>query len=83
MKKLEAIKIFVQNPLCTAIQGIQSKTEDYYKNQVSRNHGLSKLPTIGILDLFPQLEETKVHYSFIPGTSYFGLCFTQGICQKI
>jgi hypothetical protein len=69
MKKIEAIKIFVQNPISAIIQGIQAKRKDFYKNQVSKNHGLSKLPTIDILDLFPQFEETVSYYSFLPGTS--------------
>jgi hypothetical protein len=69
MKKIEAIKIFAQNPVSVLIQGIQAKRKEYYKNKVLKNHNLSRLPTVDILDLFPLLEETIAYYSFLPGTS--------------
>lgn len=51
------------------MHGILDANEKFHKKRVKSNHNLEQLPTIDILDLFPNFQETLSTYSFLEGTS--------------
>lgn len=69
MKNILALKILLQNPIAVIIEGIRIREQHYYRKNTISDYNLDKLPTIDILDLFPNLEETIKSYSFLTGTS--------------
>jgi hypothetical protein len=69
MNKKLGLKILVQNPLAVIMEGIRVNQQEYYKKQIASTYNIEKLPTIDLLDLFPDLNETIDPYSFLTGTS--------------
>jgi Methyltransferase domain len=55
--------IFILRKLNDVVKNI------YYKNLVFKKYGISKLPTIEISELFPDLHENLDVYTFLSGTS--------------
>lgn len=51
------------------MEGVRVREQGYFKNKLLSEYNLEQLPTINILDLFPDLNEEIVSYSFLNGTS--------------
>ncbi len=69
MNKKLGLKVLFQNPFATIIEGIRNREQSYYAKQIKSQYNIDKLPTIDLLDLFPDLDETIESYSFLNGTS--------------
>lgn len=69
MNKKEALKVLFQNPFGVIVEGIRAREQKYYKSKLFSKYGITQLPTIDFLDLFPELDETISNYSFLKGTS--------------
>lgn len=69
MNKKLAIKVLLQNPLAVITEGLRGREQQYFKKKVISEYNIKQLPTIDILDLFPNLEEEIKNYSFLNGTS--------------
>jgi hypothetical protein len=69
MNKKQAIKIFLQNPFAVLIEGIRAREQQYFKSKIMSEYQIEQLPSISILDLFPNLNEEINYYSFLNGTS--------------
>jgi predicted O-methyltransferase YrrM len=69
MNKKEGLKILLNNPIGVIMDGIRIQEQNYFRKKVLKVFGIKQLPTIDILDLFPNLEETVHPYSFLTGTS--------------
>lgn len=48
---------------------IKVVTQQYYKSKLYKKYGITQLPTVDLLDLFPDLNETISNYTFLEGTS--------------
>ena len=69
MNKKESLKILFKNPLRVIKDGIRMQEQNEHRKKIIVNFGISQLPTIDILELFPKLDETVSPYSFLTGTS--------------
>ncbi len=69
MNKTEAIKMLIKYPFQILKDGIRMQEQKDYQKQLKTKYGLNQLPTIDLLDLFPDLDETVSPYSFLSGTS--------------
>ena len=69
MKKKEGLKILLRNPIGVLKEGVRVQQQNYYKNKISSEYKIQQLPTIDLLDLFPNLSENIDSYSFLNGTS--------------
>ncbi len=65
----EALSILLSNPVSVIKDGIRSQSELFHKNKISAKFGITQLPTVDMLDLFPNLEEELHNYSYLDGTS--------------
>ena len=63
------LNILLTSPLSVLKKGIQAKEQEYYKKKIQSKYGIEQLPTIDLLDLFPDLNESINTYSFLSGTS--------------
>ena len=61
--------ILLQHPLTVLKKGILSQEQTYFKKKIIAEYNLEQLPTIDMLDLFPNLNESINTYSFLSGTS--------------
>lgn len=69
MRKLLKLKILLQNPLAVLNNGIWIREQEYYKKNMLSKYNIQQLPTIDLLDLFPEIDEEINSYSFLGGTS--------------
>jgi hypothetical protein len=69
MKKTEAIKIFLRSPFQILKRGLQGYSNEYYRGEVKKKYDLERLPTIDVLEIFPNIQEELNYFSFQPGTS--------------
>lgn len=69
MNKKDGLRILLMHPIGVIMDGIRKQEQDYYRKKVLKNYGISQLPTIDLLELFPNFEETVSPYSFLTGTS--------------
>ncbi|MEC5143257.1 class I SAM-dependent methyltransferase [Chitinophaga sp. 212800010-3] len=68
--KVQKAKIIVGKILSNPKSLLQLYDEDIqYKNYLVDKYGMSQLPTIDMNELFPTLNETVHHYTFLEGTS--------------
>ncbi|MBE0673970.1 MAG: class I SAM-dependent methyltransferase, partial [Bacteroidales bacterium] len=51
------------------MEGVKAREQEYYRKKLIKEYNTEQLPTISILDLFPDLEEEIQSYSFLSGTS--------------
>jgi predicted O-methyltransferase YrrM len=65
----KAVKFLLKNPISVLKKGILAQEEDNHKKCIQSKYGFEKLPTIDLLDLFPDLDENLDCYSFLNGTS--------------
>jgi hypothetical protein len=65
----QALSILLANPVSVIKDGIRSQSELYHKNQIVAKFGIEQLPSIDLLDLFPNLDEELHNYSYLDGTS--------------
>ena len=69
MNKSLGLKILLQNPFAVIMEGIRVQQQTYFKKKLVAEYSIEQLPTINILDLFPDLNEEIDSYSFLNGTS--------------
>ena len=69
MNKKLGLKILIQNPIAVIMEGIRVREQVYFKNKLTSEYNINQLPTINILELFPNLNEEIDSYSFLNGTS--------------
>lgn len=69
MDKLKKLKLLLKNPLRIINSGILAYMEKIYQNELIRTYDIDRLPTIDLLDLFPDLDEEIHTYSFLEGTA--------------
>lgn len=65
----EVLKIMLSRPVAVLKDGIRSQQQVEYKKGALSVHNSQQLPTIDLLDLFPNLNEEINHYSYLSGTS--------------
>jgi hypothetical protein len=69
MNKLGSLKVLLKYPFAVLREGIRAQSHKHYETQARAEHGIQQLPTVSILDLFPNLDETVSNYSYLSGTS--------------
>jgi hypothetical protein len=69
MSKTTKLKIFLQNPLAVLMNGVRIREQAYYKKKIISKYNIQQIPTIDLLDLFPDFNEEINSYSFLGGTS--------------
>lgn len=69
MNKALGLKVLVQNPIAVLMEGIRVREQAYFKKKLVSEYKIEQLPSIDLLDLFPDLEEQIDSYSFLNGTS--------------
>ncbi len=69
MSKKLAVKLFLKNPFAVIIEGVRIREQHYFKQKIQAEYNINQLPTVDLLDLFPNLEEDVNYYSFLGGTS--------------
>jgi hypothetical protein len=69
MNKKLGLKVLLQNPLAVIMEGIRVRQQEYFKKKIISEYGITQLPTIDLLDLFPNFNESIDSYSFLTGTS--------------
>lgn len=68
LKTLNAIKLILKQP---SLLNLILESESHFKSKVISKYGLNNgLPTIDLLELFPEFNETVNPYSFLDGTSF-------------
>lgn len=65
----QKMMIILKKPLKVLNSGILAQQDDLFKRQIRIDYKIEKLPTIDLLDLFPNLEGKIECYSFLEGTS--------------
>jgi len=63
------LKLLLKNPVATIMKGIYAQSDEMYRKSSIKQYNISHLPTIDLLDLFPQYEETLSIYTYLEGTS--------------
>ena len=66
---MQKLRIFLKNPFGIIHSWILSQQEKEYRAQLNEEYSRDQLPTIDLLDLFPDFEEELTTYSFLEGTS--------------
>lgn len=69
MNKKLGIKLMLQNPFAVLMEGVRVREQDYYRKKIASEYQIQQLPSIDMLDLFPNLDEEINTYSFLNGTS--------------
>lgn len=69
MKKLEKLRIFLKQPLAVIMSGLFVQNEKLLGESVQKQYKITKLPTIDITELFPDLDEEVTTYSYLEGVS--------------
>lgn len=69
MNIISQLKVLLQNPIATIKEGVRVQEQIYFKNKLISEYKIEQLPTVNILDLFPDLNEEIDSYSFLNGTS--------------
>lgn len=69
MNKKLGWKVLLQNPIAVLMDGVRAREQAYFKKKLISQYNMEQLPSIDILDLFPNLEEEIDSYSFLSGTS--------------
>lgn len=69
MNKLQKLKLIIKNPIDVINCGLISLQEKSHKIEIIKTYNLDRLPTLDLLDFFPNLEEEIKVYSFLEGTS--------------
>lgn len=69
MKKSEKLSILLNNPLRTLFAGVNARKEEFYRSKVQKKYGIDRLPSIDLCELFPDLNETIINYTYLDGTS--------------
>lgn len=84
MKKKLGLKVLLQNPIAVLMEGIRVRKQSYFKKKIIAQYNIEKLPSINILDLFPNLDEEIDSYSFLDGTSLItDLVLLKSLARKI
>ena len=79
-KFLRSIALIIKQP---SLLNIILDNEDAHKNAVISEYGLSKgLPTIDLLDLFPEWNESVNPFSFLDGSSLMDIALLKAFAKK-
>ena len=70
MNKFEKVKLLLSKPFEIVNSGINTYSEDFYRKQINKRYSIDQLPTIDLLDLFPNFNEELCTYSYLDGTSF-------------
>ena len=57
-------------PFTTLKLGLRLYYEKYFEKKIKVKYGITQLPTLDMLDLFPNLDETINRYSYMDGVSW-------------
>lgn len=68
MKK-ETLKLLLTYPILILKLGLRQCSEIVYKKHIKTKYRIEQLPTIDILDIFPDFHENLTTYSYLEGTS--------------
>jgi len=68
MKK-ETLKLLLAHPISILKLGLRQCSEIVYKKYIKTKYEVEQLPTIDILDIFPNFHENLTTYSYLEGTS--------------
>lgn len=63
MNKKLGLKILLQNPFAVAVEGIRVRQQNYFKRCTVSKYNIKQIPTIDLLDLFPDLDVNIDPYS--------------------
>lgn len=66
---LTGAKILFGSPLSVLKSGVRAEKETYHKKKIYSKYKVESLPTVDILELFPEFEGQLKTYSFLEGTS--------------
>ena len=69
MDKKLGLKLLFKSPFSVIMGGLRAQENEFYKGKLNAEYGITQLPTINLLDLFPDLDEELNFYSFLGGTS--------------
>lgn len=69
MKKSDKLKLFLQNPMGVLNQGLYASQEQQYLAKLKSAYQIDQLPTVDLLDLFPNFQESIDFYTYLEGTS--------------
>jgi len=69
MKKSQKLKLLLKNPFLTILKGIDAQRDELYRKLHIKHYKIDHLPTIDLLELFPQYEEKLSTYTYLEGTS--------------
>ncbi len=69
MNKLKFIKLLFKQPISILISGFNGLQESEFRKSLLKDYNIERLPTIDLLELFPNFEEELSTYSFLEGTS--------------
>lgn len=76
--------ILLKSPKRVLMSGLIANNEAYYKKLLEDEYGISKLPSINILDLVPDMDDTIDVYSFLSGTSLItDLILLKSLAKKL
>ncbi len=84
MNKRLGLKVLLQNPFAVLMEGVKVQEQEYFRKKLIKEYNIEQLPTISILDLFPDLDEEIQSYSFLSGTSLISdLVLLKSLAKKI
>ena len=69
MTKKEKLILLLKYPFRIINYGLQNFKEELFQKTVAAKYGIERLPTVDLLELFPDLQEDLKIYSFLEGTS--------------
>ncbi|MEO1050659.1 MAG: class I SAM-dependent methyltransferase [Bacteroidota bacterium] len=69
MNKLEALRLILKNPKSVLLAGLKAREQQDFRKKIESKYNINQLPTIDLLELFPDLSENIDTYSFLNGTS--------------
>ncbi len=69
MNKKLGIKVLLKSPFSVIMEGLRVQENKYFKDKIVSKYKIEQLPTIDMLDLFPNLDEDLNCYSFLKSTS--------------
>ncbi len=69
MNKKLGLKVLLRSPFSVIKEGLRVQENQYFKEKIYSKYKIEQLPTIDMLDLFPNLNEEINCYSFLKSTS--------------
>lgn len=83
MSFLKTLFTFLKSPKSIIYSGIAAQREQKHKLLLEQKYGITQLPSIDLLDLFPNMNERLNSYSFLNGTSLItDMILLKGLAKK-